>query len=159
MADFTHEFEATIEQLDAGGESSPGRLFYSVVWLPERLNADLPLKQHPRLRVDAEVDGRPHHGAFMPVRGRWYLLLSKKTLAAIRRSDGDRVHVRFRVADQEAVDVPAELRHALEADALAQAAWEASTAGRRRGLAYRVASAKRAETRERRVEEVLDELR
>ena len=138
-----HEFTAEIAAYDFG------KYAYHVVWLPA---------EHPRLRVEAEIDGRPHAGAFCPARGGWYLLLSKKVLKALGRALGERVHVRFRVADQDAVDVPIELAFALEANGRARTAWDAATPGKQRGWAYRVGSAKRAETRERRVEGVIDEL-
>ena len=65
--------------------------------------------------------------------------------AALR--PGALVEVRFNVADPDAVPVPEELAAALDADALARAAWEALTPGRRRGLAHRVGAAKQEATR------------
>ena len=94
----------------------------------------------------------------MPVRGRWYLLVSKKAMKAAGVSLGDDVEVRFRIADQEAVDVPHDLERALEADAVALARWYALTPGKKRGLAFRVAQAKRPETRAKRTAEVLEAL-
>ena len=69
---------------------------------------------------------------------------------------GGDVLVSFRIADQNAVDVPSELQRALAANANAKQAWDKLTTGRKRGYAYRVASAKRMETRENRVDEVID---
>ena len=69
---------------------------------------------------------------------------------------GGDVLVMFRIADQNAVDVPDELRKAIESNDRADEAWRALTPGKRRGYAYRVASAKRTETRAHRVEEVME---
>ncbi|MEM6869113.1 MAG: YdeI/OmpD-associated family protein, partial [Cyanobacteria bacterium P01_C01_bin.121] len=66
--------------------------------------------------------------------------------------------VRFRIADQDAVDVPEALQHALEQDEYAKAVWEKLTPGKRRGFAYRVSSAKTKQTQTRRALEVLEQL-
>ncbi|MEM6690391.1 MAG: YdeI/OmpD-associated family protein, partial [Planctomycetota bacterium] len=114
----------------------------------------------PRLRIDGVVGGQPFHGAFQPTgEGRYYLIVSKKFRKAVGLEIGDRTEVSFSIADQNAVDVPRELQFALEADEALNQIWIHLTPGRRRGLAYRVASAKRSETRENRVDEVLETLR
>jgi uncharacterized protein YdeI (YjbR/CyaY-like superfamily) len=71
---------------------------------------------------------------------------------------GDRVFIQFDIADQDAVEVPEELRFALEVNDQAAAVWSGLTPGKRRGFAYRVNSAKRRETKANRVEEVVDDL-
>ncbi|MEM8680754.1 MAG: YdeI/OmpD-associated family protein [Planctomycetota bacterium] len=154
MHTFAYGFEAKVELLDFG------RMAYTVVYLPTAAKRQLPLAQHPRLRIDGEVNGVPFHGAFQPAgKDRFYLILSKRYLKTCRLSLGDRTQVRFDIADQDAVDVPDELRFALQADDAAAAAWARLTPGKQRGFAYRVASAKRPATRENRVEEVLEALR
>lgn len=132
-----------------------GRMQYTVVFVPKDLLEQLPLKEHPRLRVDGEVNGVPFNGALHPTRGRRYVLLSKKFLRQCGLSAGDVTEIRFRIADQEAVDVPAELRFALDVNDQAREVWDQITAGKRRSLAWTIASAKRRETREQRVEEVI----
>jgi hypothetical protein len=73
---------------------------------------------------------------------------------------GDVVLLRVRVdPDPDAVEVPDELAEALAADPALEHRWEALTAGRRRTLAYPLERAKRPETRARRVQAILDELR
>jgi uncharacterized protein YdeI (YjbR/CyaY-like superfamily) len=69
------------------------------------------------------------------------------------------VEVRFNVADPNAVQIPEELAAALDADALARAAWDALTPGRRRGLAHRVAAAQKEATRHARTAELIAGLR
>lgn len=151
MNRFPHEFETLVELHDFG------RMAYSVVYLPAAIAKRLGLKQHPRLRVRGEVNGAPVSGGCNPTgKDRWYLILSKRYLKQCRAALGERVYVQLEVADQNAVDVPLELQRALEANGKAEQAWAELTAGKQRGFAYRVAGAKRAETRERRVEEVID---
>ena len=74
-------------------------------------------------------------------------------------SRGDEVEVRFRIGDQDAVDVPTELDLALSDDDGARRAWDATSPGKRRGMTHHVASAKRPATREARVETVMRALR
>ena len=85
-------------------------------------------------------------------------MLSKKKMKAGGFDVGEWVHVRFRVADQDAVDVPEMLRLALEKNPYAMETWEKLSPGKRRGLAHRVASAKRTPTQTRRVADVIEML-
>jgi len=134
---------------------SVGRYDYSVVFLPAEMNEEMPFEQYPRLRIRAEIGEVAIAAALQPVRGRWYLLLSKKLMKKGGWELGDWVSVRFRIDDQDAVDVPEILQQALEEDGQAIATWNNLTAGKKRGLAYRVASAKTKPTQERRVAEVV----
>lgn len=147
-----YEFEAPIELLDFG------RMAYSVVYVPPAVLSSMP-NGGSRVRVTGEVAGKPFDGACLPAgEGRFYLLLSKKYLKAARLEIGDRVFVSLRIADPDAVDIPPELQAAIDASAAVGRAWAELTPGKQRGLAYRVASAKRPETRQRRVDEVLEEI-
>ncbi len=147
-----YEFTAPVEAHDFETFS------YTVVYLPERLVTALPLDRHPRLRIEAEVNGVPLKAALMPAGGRWYLMLSKAMLKRAGLAMGDQAHIAFAVADQDAVDVPPPLAEALDAEPELREAWEALTPGKRRGLAHRVASAKTAPTIAKRVAEVIDGL-
>lgn len=153
MTAYPHAFEATVVH------HMVGTYRYTVVFLPGEIAAALPLDRHPRLRMSGEVGDVPVSGAWQPVRGRWYLMLAKPVLRDAGAAVGDTVHVRFRVEDPEAVEVPGALRRALEADAAARAAWDALSAGKRRGLAHRVLSARTPPTAERRLRAVLAALR
>ncbi len=153
MTFFTHTFEAKVTEHAVSDAYN-----YTVVYLPKTLHAELPLKKHPRLRVDAEINDYPIAGAFQPARGKYYLMLSKRFLKSAGLAIGDKVEVRFRVADQEEVNVPEELEAALKGDRAARTFWKSLSAGKRRGMAHRVESAKRAETRARRVVEIMEAL-
>ena len=150
LAEYPFELFTKIKKHDFG------RIAYTVAYLSKDLRKQLPLDKHPRLRIDGEVCGIRFNGALHPSRGRWYVLLPKKMLKKCGLKLGDDVLVMFRIADQNAVDVPDELRKALEANDRAGEAWRALTPGKRRGYAFRVASAKRPDTRANRVEEVLE---
>jgi hypothetical protein len=53
-----------------------------VVYLDFSLHGELPLDQHARLRIEADVSGSPVNGAWQPAKGRWYLMLPKAPLKA-----------------------------------------------------------------------------
>lgn len=152
MAFYPYEFETRIATHDVGSE----RYVYTVVFLPDALKRALPLDEHPRLRIIGEIEQYPFRASLTPVRGEWYVLLSQALLKAIDKAVGDPAALRFRIDDQDAVDVPDELQAALATNSAMRELWEAKTAGKQRALAYRVQSAKRPETRQRRIQEVFE---
>lgn len=155
MSFFDYVFEAAIAEHDVGSK----RYMYKVVWLPDEIADQLPLDSFPRLRVTAEVGDVPLNASLTPVRGRWYILLSKKVLTQMGADVGHVVDVRFSIADQTGVDVPDLLRAALEGDARVAKLWDALSPGKKRGLAYRVSSAKTETTQRKRVAEVFEILK
>lgn len=148
MAYYTHQFETRISRHPVG------TYHYTVVYLDPALHADLPLEQHARLRIEADISGVPVKGAWQPARGQWYLMLPKPALKVAGLRIGSRVEVSFRVLPQDDVDVPDELAMLIAKKATVRNAWKALSAGKQRGLAYFVASAKRAETRQARLAKV-----
>jgi hypothetical protein len=146
---YPHAFEGVVEH------HFVGTLRYTVVFLPAELAAALPFDEHPRLRVSGEVNDVPFSAAWQPVRGRWYMMLSKTLLRDAELSVGGRAEVRFRVEDPDSVNVPEALADALAANASAEATWTELSAGKRRGFAHLVSSAKTARTQQKRLEEVL----
>ncbi len=150
MSDYPYNFVAKIVKYDFG------TMFYSVVYIPKQVASQLEFGKSKRLRIDGEVQGIRIEGALMPTKGRWYLMVSKKLQKLCGVSIGDHVSVSFDIANQDSVTVPRELHSALVANDSAREVWESWTAGKRRGFCHRVDSAKMPETRERRVEEVLD---
>lgn len=148
MPYFAHRFEASVSLHPIG------TYHYTVVYLDPQLHASLPLKEIPRLRIEADISGVPVKGAWQPSGGRWYLMLPKSPIKKAGISIGTVVEVAFRVMPQDDVDVPPELSAVLEARPEAMRAWSALSAGKQRGLAYMVASAKRSETKQARVDHV-----
>jgi hypothetical protein len=149
MSFYPHEFEGVVER------HVVGTLRYTVVFLPAEIAASLPFDGSPRLRASGEVNDVPFSAAWQPVRGRWYMMLSKGLLRDAELSVGARAAVRFRVEDPDSVDVPEALADALAANAAAATAWAGLTAGKRRGFAHLVNAAKTAPTQQKRLAEVL----
>ncbi|MEM6820441.1 MAG: YdeI/OmpD-associated family protein [Verrucomicrobiota bacterium] len=131
---------------------------YTVVFIPKAIEKQLPLSEHPRLRILGCIDSEDFDGACQPDGGRWYLLLSRSFLKQIGKQLGDVVDVGFQIGDQDSISMPEELADVLNDHPRQKSVWDALTPGKQRGFCHRINSAKRAETREKRVFEVLDEL-
>ncbi|MEO1525209.1 MAG: YdeI/OmpD-associated family protein [Planctomycetota bacterium] len=152
MDDYQYQFEAKLVK------SGMGDVEFTVAYVPKEITSKLEFGKSKRLRIDGEVNGVRIELALMPQRGKWFLLISKKLQKLAGLSRGDTASIAFDVADQDAIHVPRELQYALEANDSARAVWESWTPGKRRGFCFRVDSAKRSETRERRVMEVIEAL-
>ena len=150
MSEYPYEFQGKVEEVDFG------KFRYTVVYGPKKVALELDLKATPRLRITGEVNEIRIDAAFQPTGGRWYLLLSKKLMKVCGLAVGARATVCFDIADQNAVDLPAELLTALEGDGEAMRIWDGLTPGKKRSMAYWVSSAKRTETREKRIEQVFE---
>ncbi len=148
MSRFAFEFTGRI------AKHSFGEWGYTVVYMPKEVAAQLPMCENPRLRVRGEMDEYPFHGAWQPTGGQWYLIVNKSMLKKGGYSLGDWINVRSNIDDQNAVDVAEALEEALKTDPEFRKAWKKLTAGKQRGLAYQVSTAKTAATIEKRVLQV-----
>lgn len=149
MSDYQHHFEAKLVKRDFG------EMYYSVVYVPKTVVSRIDFTKSKRQRIDGEINGHRIEAALIPAKGRWHLMISKKLQKILGVSLGDTVSVYFDIVDQDTLTIPQELQFALEANDVAREAWDALTAGKRRGFCHRVQSAKMPETRERRVEEII----
>ena len=149
---------------------------YTCVYLPRDVVAKLPLNRHPRLRVNAMVDGHPCNGALMPDKAGskqtehllkagyaenekvWYLQVPKKLLHQINKQVGDTVTVGLEIADQDAVVVPPAVRRLLAEDEILRSIWERLTPGKKRSLMHPILTAKTDSTREKRILAFADQL-
>lgn len=153
---FPHAFEGPIDRFGVGRSRV---IWYTVLFLPPSLERKLPFQQFPRLRVEGEIADLPVEGAWMPTGDdRRYFIVAPRILKGAELGVGDIAEMRFAIADQNAVDVPPELREALAKDGAAQDAWDGLTAGKKRGLTHKVYAAKGADTRARRVSDVVTAL-
>lgn len=153
MSWFPHAFEAPLSRHGVGRTR---KIWYNVLFLPADIAEQLPLRAHPQLRVEGEIAEVPMAGAFIPAGdGRHYVIVGPTVMRDAGLAIDQLVEMRFRVADQDAVDVPDALAAALRRDGEAADAWEALTTGRRRALAHLVATARTEATRTKRVDSVL----
>lgn len=153
MSYFTHSFTGEIS-LHGVGKSRV--ITYKVLFMPPRFEAELPFKTYPRLRVEGEIAEVPVRGAWMPVGdGRRYFIVSPEIKAHTGHDVGDSVEMRFRIDDQDYVDMPKALELALASDPDANRRWTSLTAGKKRMFTNHVGSAKTAPTQQRRVDEAI----
>jgi hypothetical protein len=153
MTWFPHAFEAPLSRHGVGRDR---KIWYNVLFLPADIAAALPLRQHPQLRIEGEIAELPMAGAFIPAGdGRHYVIVGPTIMRDAGLVIDQPVEMRFRVADQDAVDIPDALAAALRLDDEASAAWDALTTGRRRALAHLVGTARTDATRHRRVASVV----
>jgi len=156
MSYYSHGFEGQISLLGVGKAKV---LTYTVIFLPAELEAELPFKTYPRLRVEGEIAEVPVRGAWMPVGdGRRYFIIAPEVKKNSGYDVGDWVEMRFRIDDQEFVDVPAALASAIAADRGLSEKWSTLSAGKKRMSAIHVASAKTPPTQARRIEDVIEAL-
>ena len=157
MSYFDHAFEG---QISLHGVGKSRVITYKVLFLPYTMERDLPFDRYPRLRVEGEIADVPVRGAWMPVGdGRRYFIVSPSVTEQSGCDVGDDVEMRFRIDDQDHVDVPPALKEAIRADEEAWEVWDELTAGKKRMYTFHVASAKTAPTEAKRVAEALDALR
>lgn len=153
MSYFTHEF---IDEIALHGVGKSRVVTYKVLFLPPRFEAELPFDTYPRLRVEGEIADVPVRGAWMPVGdGRRYFIVSPQVKAQTGLDVGDEVEMRFRVDDQDYVEMPRSLELALSAHAAASSQWDKLTPGKKRMFTNHVFSAKTAPTEQRRIDEAL----
>ena len=153
MTYFTHEF---VGKIDQHGVGKARVITYKVLFMPARFEAVLPFKTYPRLRVEGEIADVPVRGAWMPVGdGKRYFIVSPQIKANTGLDVGDKVEMRFRIDDQDYVDVPAALNTALKSDDAVYARWDKLTAGNKRMFTNHVFSAKTPPTEQRRVDEAM----
>jgi predicted thioredoxin/glutaredoxin len=153
---YPYAFEGTVAKFGVG---KARKIWYNVVFLPEAVRILLPFDGRRPLRVEGEIANVPIANAFMPTGdGRYYVIVAPNVLKDGNVRLGDEVEVRFRIADQNKVDVPDALRLAIERDKQSAKSWEALTPGKKRMLAQHVATAKTPAILDKRIAEVLEAL-
>ncbi|MEM9798472.1 MAG: YdeI/OmpD-associated family protein [Pseudomonadota bacterium] len=148
MSDYV-TFEGRIEPLEWG------RSTYTILRLP----ADVMAALGSTKRVEGEIADHPVNlaPAKADVIDDAFLWTGKAFLDAAGLAPGDAVEVRLRPTDPDAVDVPDDVSASLRA-AGRSAAWAALTPGKKRAALHQVATAKRAETRARRIAQLIADL-
>lgn len=117
------------------GVGKVGKIYNNVLFLPDELRAGLPFDRYPRLRVEGEIAEVPITNAFMPGGdGRYYVIVAPQVFKDGEVCLGDEVDMRFRIADQERVEVPVLLSAAIGQHPRGAQVWQALTSGKRRML-------------------------
>ena len=110
-------------------------------------------------RIVGEINDHPIYLALTkaPVIDGIFLYTGKSLLDRIGVSPDEPLEVRLRPAPTDQVDVPDDVTKALRA-ADRTAHWDSLSPGKRRGVLHQITSAKRAETREKRIAKMLADL-
>jgi hypothetical protein len=118
------------------------------------------LGQGKRPRVTITINGHSWRSRVAIMRGRYLLGLSNANRRAAGVEIGDEVEVELEFDPEPRVVVePADFARALAADPVARAAYDRLPDGRKREHVRAIESAKKPETRTRRIEKALAELR
>lgn len=145
-------FEACIEPI-VWGKST-----YTILPLPADV-ADTLIARGAK-RVEGEINDFPVNLAITraPVVPGPFLWAGKALLDSIAITPGERLDIRLRPASPDEVEVPGDVSAALRAADL-WSDWSARTPGKRRGMLHQITSAKRADTRARRIAALIDTLK
>lgn len=127
---------------------------YCAVQVPAEVTAALGTKGP--VAVLARVnDSDPFHVSLFPAgQGRHCIRIKAKVRRETQTKTGDLIHVQITVLDRSAVEVPADLTKALQAENV-EAAFNALPAGKRSFLIRRIDEAVQSKTRDRRIEEAV----
>ena len=152
MHQYHYQFEASIERVKYG------RMFYGGVFLPQAILSTLPKARERGFRLVGEVGGLFSEFGVMAVKTCRYIVLSKGFLAQAKLKTGDFVMCRFSPIDLNFINVPAELKQALQSNHAAGILWNNLTIGKKREYSFRVASGAQETTRLRRAYQIIDQL-
>jgi Bacteriocin-protection, YdeI or OmpD-Associated/Domain of unknown function (DUF1905) len=134
-----------------------GNLTYTIVRLPQDIAASLTTAGAKR--VEGEMAEHPVNLALSRGAGveGVFLWAGKSLLGRTSLLVGDTIEVRLRPAPDDLVDTPEDILAALhQGDAMTQ--WDCMTSGKRRGLIYKISTAKTAPTRAKRVASLIADL-
>ncbi len=110
--------------------------------------------------VTIAINGHSWRSRIAIMRGRYLIGLSRANRQAAGVATGDEIDVDVELdTEPRVVTEPVDLARALDADPGARAAYDRLPQGRRREYVRTIESAKRTDTRQRRVDKVLEALR
>lgn len=134
-----------------------GKSTYTILPIPDEISSALMAAGVKR--VEGEIGDVPVNLALTkaPVIDQVFVYTGKTFLRDSGIAPGEEIEVRLRPAPERLVETPEDLVLALR-QADKTAAWAALTPGKKRGLIHTVNTAKRAETRAKRIAKLLTDL-
>jgi uncharacterized protein DUF1905/bacteriocin resistance YdeI/OmpD-like protein len=146
------KFEGVLTPTPHGGGGT-------LVPIPREVAAKLGLKGFPK--IQAVIAGTPYRGSLMPMGDGTYCLgVLKSIQEAAGVGQGDKITVLLDVdTAPRTVEPPADLARVLAKDEKAAAAWDKLSFTGKKELAVGLTSAKKPETRERRLKAAVAKLR
>jgi len=142
-------FEGAVQPMPWGDK------VYTVLPLPDEVVQALGKTK----RVEGEIAETPVNLALTkaPIIDQTFVYTGKTLLAEVGIAPGDVVEVRLRPAPDADVEVPTDVIAAVRAAGRLER-WEALTPGKQRGLLHQINTAKRAETRAKRIAKMVADL-
>lgn len=133
-----------------------GKSTYTILKIPPDVVAALGKTR----RVEGEVNDHPVNLALTkaPIVDGVFLWTGKAFLKEVGIAPGESVEIRLKPAPDNAVEVPSDVTNAIRSAGLTDA-WDGLTPGKKRGLLHQITSAKRPETRIKRLKALLTDLR
>ena len=112
-----------------------------------------------QVKVRGSIDGHPFRGSLAPYGGKHYMGVKKEIRKAIGKGGGDTVHVVMeRNTEERTVSVPADFARELAKHKGAGAFFEQSSYTNRKEYVQWIESAKKPETRARRIQQAVERL-
>lgn len=150
---FPYNFDAVVDRYDYGSYA------YLCVYLPDNVTQSIATPGAPRPRVGATLNGHELEAGLNPSGdGRLYIILGRPLLTRLHLSEGDPVRVALRPIDPAVVHEPTPLALALDDAPDLRTVWDGLSPGTKRGFVHRLTSAKRPETQNKRLAEILGAL-
>lgn len=109
-----------------------------------------------RVSVRGSINGHPYRTSISPRQGRWYMIVNRQMRTEFGVEPGDEVDV---VIDRDdvprTIDAPPDLLAAIHSNARASRRWETMSYSHRKQYVTWIESAKRPDTRARRIEQAV----
>jgi hypothetical protein len=138
--------------LRQGGKTATG------IEVPDDVIAQLGAGKRPKVHVT--INGHTYRSTVAVMNGRYMIGVSADNRQAAGVAGGDTIEVDLQLdTEPRILDVPEDLRGALDADATAEATFSSLSYSRRQRLVLAVEAAKTSTTRQRRISDTIEQLR
>ena len=145
-----HTFDADLTKLD-------GKIKWTVFYVPVSVSAASGTKG--RVRVSGTLDGHAFRGTLLPSKNGHYLVFNRQLRDLCKKDVGESLHVEIEQDDEpRVVEVPGEIRRELEACPDALQAFEELPDYMKREEINKIVTAKRQDTRDRRLQKLVQSL-
>ena len=112
-----------------------------------------------RIAVKGTMDGEPFKGTFQPMGGKHIMGVPKEMRKKIGKTHGDIIHIVMQLdTEPRAVELPDDFKKALKKNPKAQKAYDSFAYSYQKEYARWITSAKKPDTREKRLKEAIERL-
>ena len=145
-----HEFDAILKKLE-------GKMAWTVLYVPFSVKESY--DTNGRLNVKAEIDGNSFDGTLLPSRNGHYLVYNKEIRKVCKKVIGESVHVKMEVDIQpRTIEIPHIIKTKLIENQNALQEFDKLPNYIKREQINKIMSAKREETKDRRIQKLIQSL-